>query len=203
MLELAKVRKLTWLKEGSSTIQQQALRDLNQAFQNWWRRPDHFGRPTWPKKDINEGFVIRDLSIRRLNRKWDQVFIPKCGWVKFRVTREWRDIETASSARVTKDRAGRWFVSFTRSGPQIEREPTGEIVGLDMGVTHTVATSKDKFLDMKLLTNRERQPKRRLQRKLARQTKGSNRRNAIKLAIAKLSAKETDRRKDWIEWTTT
>ncbi|WP_338083581.1 transposase [Ferrimicrobium acidiphilum] len=56
---------------------------------------------------------------------------------------------------------------------------------------------------MKLLTNRERQPKRRLQRKLARQTKGSNRRNATKLAIAKLSAKETDRRKDWIEWTTT
>ncbi|KJE76978.1 hypothetical protein [Ferrimicrobium acidiphilum] len=75
-------------------------------------------------------------------------------------------------------------MSFTRPAPQIEREPTGEIVGLDMGVTHTVATSKDKFLDMKLLTNRERQPKRRLQRKLARQTKGSNRRNATKLAIA-------------------
>ena len=94
-------------------------------------------------------------------------------------------------------------MSFTRLAPQIEREPTGEIVVLDMGVTHAVATSKGKFLDMKLLTNRERQPKRRLQRKLARQTKGSNRRNATKLAIAKLSAKETDRRKDWIEWTTT
>ncbi len=52
-----------------------------------------------------------------------------------------------------------------------------------MGVTHTVAASKDKFLDMKLLTNRERQPKRRLQRKLARQTKGSNRRNATKLSM--------------------
>ena len=108
MLELAKVRKLTWLKEGSSTIQRQALRDLNQAFQNWWKRPDHFGHPIWRRAGINEGFVIRDLSVRRLNRKWDQVFISKCGWVKFRVTREWRDIETASSARVTKDRAGRW-----------------------------------------------------------------------------------------------
>ena len=73
-----------------------------------------------------------------------------------------------------------------------------------MGVTHTVATSKGKSLDMpKLLSKGERQRKRRLQRKLARQTKGSNRRNATKLAIAKLSAKETDRRKDWIEWTTT
>ncbi|WP_276947019.1 RNA-guided endonuclease InsQ/TnpB family protein [Ferrimicrobium acidiphilum] len=204
MLELAEARKVTWLKEGSSAIQQQALRDLDRAFWNWWKRPDHFGHPIWRRAGINEGFAIRDLSVRRINRKWGQVLVPKCGWVKFRVTRAWRDIQTASSARVTKDRAGRWFVSFTRPGPQIEREPTGEIVGLDMGVTHTVATSKGKFLDMpKLLTKGERQRKRRLQRKLARQTKGSNRRNATKLAIAKLSAKETDRRKDWIEWTTT
>ena len=204
MLELAEARKVTWLKEGSSAIQQQALRDLDRAFWNWWKRPDHFGHPIWRRAGINEGFAIRDLSVRRINRKWGQVLVPKCGWVKFRVTRAWRDIQTASSARVTKDRAGRWFVSFTRPGPQIEREPTGEIVGLDMGVTHTVATSKGKFLDMpKLLTKGERQRKKRLQRKLARQTKGSNRRNATKLAIAKLSAKETDRRKDWIEWTTT
>ena len=73
-----------------------------------------------------------------------------------------------------------------------------------MGVTHTVATSNGDFLDMpELLTKGERQRKRRLQRKLARQVKGSNRRKATKLAIAKLAAKEVDRRKDWIEKTTT
>ena len=204
MLELAEARKESWLKGGSSAIQQQALRDLDRAFQNWWKRPDHFGRPTWRKAGINEGFAVRDLSVRRINRKWGQVFVPKCGWVKFRVTREWSDIETASSARVTLDRSGRWFVSFTRPAPQLERESTGTIVGIDMGVTHTVATSSGKFLDMpELLTKGERQRKRRLQRKLARQTKGSKRRKATKLAIAKLAAKEVDRRKDWIEKTTT
>ena len=128
--ELSEARKESWLKEGSAAVQQQALRDLNQAFQNWWKRPDHFGRPTWHKAGINEGFVIRDLSVRRINRRWGQVFVPKCGWVKFRVTREWSDIETASSARVTLDRSGRWFVSFTRLAPQIERKSTGAIVGL-------------------------------------------------------------------------
>ncbi len=204
MNELTEARKVTWLKEGSSAIQQQALRDLDRAFQNWWKRPDHFGRPTWRKAGINEGFAIRDLSVRRINRKWGQVFVPKCGWVKFRVTREWSDIETASSARVTKDRSDRWFVSFTRPAPPLDRESTGAIVGIDMGVTHTVATSTGQFLDMpELLTKGECQRKRRLQRKLARQVKGSNRRKATKLAIAKLSAKETDRRKDWIEKTTT
>jgi putative transposase len=44
--ELAEARKKAWLKEGSSAIQQQALRDLDKAFQNWRKRPDHFGHPT-------------------------------------------------------------------------------------------------------------------------------------------------------------
>ena len=73
-----------------------------------------------------------------------------------------------------------------------------------MGVTHTAAMSDGQFLDMpELLSKGEQQRKRRLQRKLARQTKGSKRRNQTKLAIAKISTKEKDRRKDWIEKTTT
>ncbi|MEX6429047.1 MAG: transposase [Ferrimicrobium sp.] len=83
-------------------------------------------------------------------------------------------------------------------------EPTGEIVGIDMGVAHTATLSTGEFLDMpEPLSKGEQRRKRRLQRKLARQVKGSNRRNQPKLAIAKLSAKESDRRKDWIEKTTT
>ncbi|MHB8191098.1 MAG: transposase, partial [Ferrimicrobium sp.] len=68
-----------------------------------------------------------------------------------------------------------------------------------MGVASTLTTSDGRFLQMsKLLSDGQRQRKRRLQRKLARQTKGSNRRKRTKLAIAKLSAKESDRRKDWM-----
>ena len=44
--ELAEARKITWLKEGSSAIQQQVLRDLDKAFQNWWKNPGHFKHPT-------------------------------------------------------------------------------------------------------------------------------------------------------------
>ena len=55
----------------------------------------------------------------------------------------------------------------------------------------------------KLLSPGEAQRKRRLKRKLSRQQKGSNRRNRTKLQIAKLSAREADRRRNWIEKTTT
>ena len=203
--ELAEARQaFTWLTEGSSAVQQQALRDLDRAFQNWWKRPDHFSHPTWRKAGINEGFYIRDLSVRRINHKWGQVLVPKAGWVKFRITREWKDIETATSARITLDRSGRWFVSFTRPAPQIEREATGALVGLDMGIASSITTSDGMHIRMpKLLSPGERQRKRRLQRRLARQVKGSNRRARTKLAVAKIYARESDRRKDWIEKKTT
>lgn len=55
----------------------------------------------------------------------------------------------------------------------------------------------------KLLSLGEAQRKRPLERRLARQKKGSNRRNRTIFAIAKLSAREVDMRRDWIEKTTT
>jgi putative transposase len=95
-------------------------------------------------------------------------------------------------------------VSFTSPQPQLLREETKAVVGLDMGITSTVTTSDGNHLNMpKLLSPGEAQRKRRLERKLSRQKKGSNRRNQTKLKLAKLTAKEADRRRDWIEKTTT
>ena len=201
--ELAQARQASpWLKEGSSSVQQQALRDLDIAFQNWWNGSHR--KPRWRKAGQNEGFYIRDLSVSKLSHKQGEVLVPKAGWVRFRLTRSWTEIESSSSARVTLDRSGRWHVSFTAPQPGLKREPTEAVVGLDMGIASTVTTSDGTKLHMpKLLSPGEAQRKRRLQRKLARQKKGSNKRARTKLRLAKLSAKESDRRKDWIEKATT
>ena len=122
--------------------------------------------------------------------------------MKFRITRKWSEIETASSARVTLDRAGRWFVSFAAPPKPLERTSTAESVGLDLGIALSVSTSNGEMLSMpQLLSKGER--KRCQGRRLARQTKGSNRRKLTKQLLAKISAREKDRRKDWIEKTTT
>jgi putative transposase len=195
---LTEARKHTWLGGGSSAVQQQALRDLDRAFQNWWKNPGHFSRPTWRKAVVNGGFYIRDLSVRRINRRWGEV------WVRFRISRQWADICACPSARVTLDRAGRWHVSFTTPQPAFERTPTGAVVGLDMGIAATVTTSDGEHLKMpELLSPGESQRKRRLQRRLARQRKGSARRARTRAQIARLSAREADQRKDWIEKATT
>jgi len=203
--ELAEARQASeWLRVGSSSVQQAALRDLDRAFQNWWKNPGHFGHPTWRRAGVHEGFYIRDLSVRRLNRKWGEIQVPKAGWVRFRISRQWADIAAARSARVTLDRAGRWHVSLTTLAPAFPRKATGAMAGLDMGVAESVTTSDGEHISMPvLLTPGEAQRKRRLQRQMARQKKGSACRARTRQAVARISAREANRREDWIEKTTT
>lgn len=202
--QLAEARACNaWLRSGSSVVQQQAVLDLDQAFKNWWGNPGHFGRPTWRKAGIHEGFYVRDNKTRRLNRKWGEVLIPKVGYVKFRITRSLSDIQKAKSARVTMTRMGDWYISFTLPQPEVTKELTGATVGIDLGVASTMTTSEGLHSSPGRLSPKQQERLLRLQRKLARQKKGSKRREATRKAIAKLRAKEAAKRKDWVEKVTT
>lgn len=190
------------LAEGSSSVQQAALRDLRQAFRNWWTNPGHFRYPTWRSaKKGNWGFVVRDLTVIKLNRKWAQITIPKAGQVRFRLSRPLPD--GAKSARVTRDRAGRWHVAIVATPNRVDGPGTGEIVGIDRGIAIDFQCSDGRRWDVTGLNPHEQRRLRLLQRKMARQQKGSNRRAKTKLAIARLKARETARRKDLIEKATT
>jgi putative transposase len=199
--------EVAWLAAGSSSVQQGALRDLRQAIQNWWKNPAHFRRPTRrSRKDGHGGFVVRDLSVTALSRKWATVTIPKCGPVKLRLSRPLP--AGCRSARVTEDRAGRWHVSFVAPQPDVARTATGTMVGVDMGVAHAATLSTGEHLHPQdrgegWLSRGEAQRLRRLQRQLARQRRGSRRSRATRAAIARVHARVADRRKDWIEQATT
>jgi putative transposase len=75
--QLSEARRETWLGEGSSAVHQGALRDFDQAIRNWWNGTH--GRPTWRKAGQHEGFVVRDLVVRKLNAEWSNVVIAKLG----------------------------------------------------------------------------------------------------------------------------
>ena len=67
----------------------------------------------------------------------------------------------------------------------------------------SAALSTGQMLHAPGLTARERTRLRRMQRTFARAKRGSNRRGLVRHAIARLRARETDRRKDWAEKTST
>jgi IS605 OrfB family transposase len=196
--QLAEARKGTWLGEGSSAVQQQALRDFDQAFRNWWAGSHR--RPTWRRKGVHEGFCVRDVSVRKLSRKWGEIQVPKLGWVRFRLS---RPVGEHGMARVTCDRAGRWHVSFSAPQPALLRTRSGTVVGVEVGVAHAATTSAGEHHDIPGLRPGEQARLVRLQRRLARQQQGSNRRARTKLAVAVLHARAVDRRKDWTEKTST
>ncbi len=191
-----------WLKAGSQTVQQQALRDFAQAMRNFFHGTHR--RPTWRKAGTHEGFRqvgLKPRHITRLNRRYGQVWIPKVGWVKFRWTRTIAD--TVKSYRVTLDRSGRWHIAFAAIPDPIAGPGDGSVVGVDRGVAVSVALSSGELLQAPGLRAGETQRLRRLQQRLARAQRGSHRRARTKLAIARLRARETDRRCDWVEKTTT
>jgi putative transposase len=195
-----------WLAAGSQTVQQQALRDFAQAITAFFDPKNPSRRPTWRKAGRDEGFRIvgrrqRQWNVRRLSRKTGVVWIPKVGWVPFRWSRQVPP--DARSYRVTRDRAGRWHIAFAVSPGQIQGPCTGQTVGIDRGVTVSAALSTGELLHAPEMAAAERKRMLRLKRKLARAKRGSNRRARTKLTIARLTARQTDRRKDWVEKTST
>jgi transposase len=100
---------------------------------------------------------------------------------------------------VTRDRAGRWHVAFACIPGPIDGPGTGEAIGIDRGVAVSAALSTGELLTVPGLNAREAWRLRHLERKLAKAQRGSGRRGKIKTAIARLKARETDRRKDWCE----
>jgi putative transposase len=161
MRQLTQARRASpWLADGSVTVQQQALRDFDQAVRNFCAGTHR--RPRWRKAGFDEGF-------RQIHR-------------------------------VTLDRAGRWHIAFAKKPEPIPGPGTGEVVGVDRGVINTVALSSGELISCP-------QPclgrQRRLQRRLAARRKGSKRREQDRRRLARLKAREADRRKDWVEQTTT
>jgi putative transposase len=191
-----------WLAAGSQTVQQQALRDFTQAMTAFFDPGNPAGRPSWRKAGRDEGFRItgrrgQQWDVRRLSRKTGQVWVPKAGWVRFRWSRPVPP--GAKSYRVTMDRAGRWHIAFAVIPAPVPAPGNGRTVGVDRGVAVSAALSTGELLHASGLTGRERIRLRRLQRTLARARRGSNRRSRVKHAVARLRARERDRRKDWAE----
>jgi len=187
-----------WLAAGSVNVQQQALRDLDQAWRNFFAGTHR--RPTWRKRDRSEGFRITDftftLHVQRLNRRWGRVKIPKAGWVRFRWSRA---VPECKSYRVTLDRSGRWHVAFAVVPAVIDGPGTGEVVGIDRGVAVSLALSNGETCQAPAPSGRAE----RAQRVLSRAKRGSNRRKQAKTRLARVLARDADRRKDWAEKTST
>ncbi|MFB7656496.1 MULTISPECIES: RNA-guided endonuclease InsQ/TnpB family protein [unclassified Streptomyces] len=218
-------RENDWLRAGNADVQQQALKDFARAKNAKFM--SGFGEPTWRRKYQHEGFRVigtdrvpefeadgsprrspktgrqvlgRWVAVQKLNRSWAQVKIPGCGWVRFRLTRT--GLPQAKTFRVTF-RNNQWHIAFAVAPEPVEAPDTNSVVGIDRGVTITAALSDGRKLNCPQLTTRERARIRKHQRRAARAPKDSEGKRVEYAKVARLKAREADRRKDWCEKTST
>ncbi|MFE0255216.1 RNA-guided endonuclease InsQ/TnpB family protein [Streptomyces sp. NPDC059010] len=144
------------------------------------------------------------MLVQRLNRRWVQVKVPGCGWVRFRLSAKSKGAElpSAKTFRVTF-RNGQWHVAFAVIPDPIVAPGTGEVIGIDRGVTITAALSDGRKLNCPQLTTKERAQIRKHERRAARAGKESPKKAAEYAKVARLKAREANRRKDWCEKTST
>lgn len=190
----------SWLAEAPGHCLQQALRDLDKACKvlGTWKVRWRSKTRTAPSFRFPDPM---NISVRRLNRRWGEVRLPKFGWVRFRWTRPIGG--TIRNATVNRD-GGRWYVSFCVEDGVAEVLPNGlPPVGVDRGVVVAAATSEGDFYNRQFATQDEVNRHRRLQQRISRslrihgRNRGSRRRDAVREEFVRLNARFRARRKDF------
>lgn len=194
-------QELPWLKEADSTSLCIALKDLDTAFQNFFRRMKCGNKPGYPrfksKHDHRQSYrsQCNNANIKVLD---NAVQLPKLGKVKCRISKTVKG--RILSATVSRNPSGKYFVAFCCT--DIELEPlrlTGASAGVDVGIkSFAVASDGAVYPNHKYL---EKSAKKlaRLQRQLSRKTKGSNRREKARLTVARLHEHIANQRLDTLQ----
>lgn len=158
-----------WLGEDAiAQSLQQTLRDLDVAYRRYFAGLSD--RPRFKSKRHGDSFRLpqgRDLPVRKLNRRWAEVRIPKLGWCRFRLSRPIGG--EIRHATVSRDTLG-WQVSFCVALEQKPAQPNdGPAVGVDRGVAATVALSTGELCHCPDLRAGQAERLRRLRRKAGHQ----------------------------------
>lgn len=128
-----------WLKNMHSQVLQQALHDLDGAFQHFFRRVQKKEeKPGYPKFQCKgESDSFRYPQGVKINQ--DRVWLPKIGWVRFKKSRE---ITGTIKQTTVLLEAGKWYVCFScEIAQEVKSVVVGDLVGVDMGLESYAAFS--------------------------------------------------------------
>ncbi|MGI5451783.1 RNA-guided endonuclease InsQ/TnpB family protein [Streptomyces sp. CA-249302] len=196
----------SWLGEVSAVVLQQALRDAESAYKNFFaslkgaRQGPKVGAPRFKsRKDARQ-------SIRfTANARWSldhtgRLNLPKIGAVKMKWSRPLP--ATPSSVTVIKDAGGRYFASFvidTDPAADLERMPDAETsIGIDLGLIHFAVLSDGTKIDSPRFLRRAEKKLKKAQRDLSRKQRGSKNRERARLTVARAHAQVADARREFL-----
>ncbi|WP_333173747.1 MULTISPECIES: RNA-guided endonuclease TnpB family protein [unclassified Microcoleus] len=194
-----KLEQREWLVEVSNIPLQQSISDLGVAWKNYFdslkgkRKGLKVHRPKFKKRNGKQSarFRIGGFSI-----KHGKVYLARIGRIKV----VWsRDLPSApSSVTIIKDAANRYFASFVVEVNPAVLPDNGQSVGVDLGITDFATLSTGEKVKAPKPLKKHLRKLRKAQRKLSRKKKGSKRRELARRKVARIHAKISDTRKDFL-----
>ena len=194
LTQLKRGPEFAWLNEVSSVPVQQALRHLQTAFANFFAK--RAGYPTFKRKDGPQSAEYTTSAF-----KWGGGSLKLAKMSEPLAIRWSRQIPKAAkvtTVTVSKDAAGRYFVSLLCDDVVAKKPASNGKVGVDLGLTHFAILSTGEKVAAPNTFRRYEKKLAKLQRRLTKKTKGSNRREKAKLKVARLHAKIADARRDFL-----
>ena len=191
---LKKQPEYAWLNEVSSVPVQQSLRHLQSAFANFFAK-----RASYPQFKRKNGPQSAEYTTSAF--KWDgsTLRIAKMdAALNIHFSRTIPKAAKVTTVTVSKDCSGRYFVSMLCTDEVQAKAPVSAKVGIDLGLSHFAILSTGEKIAAPNTFRKNEEKLAKLQRKLAKKTKGSANRKKAKLKVAKLHAKIADSRKDFL-----
>ena len=189
---LKKQEETAWLKEVNAQTLQFAIRSLEAAYNNFFKKRTKF--PKFKSKHSKNSFTVPQFASITDNR----LFIPKfTEGIKCRVHREIKG--KIGKVTITKTPSGKYFVSvFTEEDYINPLEKTGKSVGVDMGLKDLLVTSEGETFKNNRYTRKYECKLTKAQRHLSRKKKGSREFENQKLKVARLHEKISNSRVDYL-----
>lgn len=194
LTELKKTPEYAWLHEVSSVPVQQALRHLQNAFTNFFAKRAAY--PTFKRKDGPQSAEYTTSAF-----KWDGRALKLAKMDAPLAIRWSRTIPKAAkvtTVTVSKDAAGRYFVSLLCDDVVAKKPASNGKVGVDLGLTHFAILSTGEKIAAPNTFRKYEAKLAKLQRRLAKKQKGSKNRAKARLKVARLHAKIADARRDFL-----
>jgi len=182
-----------WLADVDAIALQQSLRDLDQAYANFFHGS---GFPKFKSRHSNSQSYRTQMVSSNIKIDGNRIKLPKLGWIRFAKSREVKG--TIRNVTVRRTPAGRYFISICCEAEIRKLPELKSRVGVDMGIkVFCHISNNDPVENPKYLRNHEKQLAK-AQRQLASKEKGSSNYYKARLRVARIHERIANKRKDFL-----
>ncbi|CAN7676632.1 transposase [Trinickia sp. LjRoot230] len=182
-----------WLKDAPVHTSQQALKDLERAFVNFFQKRADF--PRFKRKGMGDSFRYPDAKQIKVDSENGRICVPKLGWLRYRNSR----VPLGEVRRATISlRAGKWFVSVLTKRDVEQPIAQGSSVGIDVGIARFATLSDGTFIAPLASFKKHEQRLAKYQRRMSRKVKFSNNWKKAKAHVQRIHARIADARQDFL-----